>query len=96
MSRQREDRRTARRAARGERKRLTAVAYLFPVPAGEAPTPQTRGLETCPCPKDCTLHRDCLPCVPYHTHKNVLPRCLRWRPRRATQESLDTGTLARL
>ena len=78
------DRRDARRAARADRrraladkKRTLAEAYLPNVPADQPPTPQARGFEACPCPKECTLHGECLLCVAYHARSERLPRCLR-------------------
>jgi hypothetical protein len=85
----RSERRAARRAARNERparadrptgvdkKRALAEAALANVPVGEPETAQARGFETCPCPKDCVLHGECLLCVAYHGRRDRLPRCLR-------------------
>ena len=77
MSRHRGDPRTAERAAKGEKKRLTALAHLPLVLPGEPLTPEDRGLQVCPCPTDCTLYADCLLCVAYHAHRGVLSRCRR-------------------
>jgi hypothetical protein len=71
------ERRAARHAAKGDKKRALATAHLSAVPAGEPATPQARGYESCPCPKDCTLQGECLLCVAYHGRKDALPRCLR-------------------
>ena len=59
------------------KKRAVALAHLSIVPSGTPATPADRGFAECPCPKECVLHGDCLPCVAYHGRKNVLPRCLR-------------------
>jgi hypothetical protein len=80
MSRPRDDRtakRAEKHAAKAREKRATAEAYLSAVPAGEPTTPQARGFEACPCPKDCTLHGECLLCVSFHGHRGEQPRCLR-------------------
>ena len=82
MSAGREERRAAkearkaeRYAAKADRKRATAQANLSLVAAGEPATPQARGFTACPCPKDCTLHGDCLPCVAFHANRGERPRC---------------------
>jgi len=84
MSEGRSDKRAARRASRAQRhaakadeKRAVAEQHLSIVPDGEPATPEARGFETCPCPKECTLHGECLLCVAYHGRRDVLPRCLR-------------------
>ena len=80
MSRSREDRnarRAERHAAKAREKRATAEAHLSAVASGELATPQARGFDTCPCPKDCTLHDECLLCVSFHGHRGEQPRCLR-------------------
>ncbi len=84
MTGAREDRRATKRAARAEKhaakadeKRATATAHLSAVPAGEPATAQARGFEACPCPKDCSLHGDCLLCVSFHGSRRELSRCLR-------------------
>jgi hypothetical protein len=80
MSRSREDRsakRAEKHAAKAREKRAAAEAYLSAVSAGELATPQERGFEACPCPKDCTLHGECLLCVSFHGQRGEQPRCLR-------------------
>jgi hypothetical protein len=80
MSRSREGRRAARadrHAAKAREKRATAEAHLAAVSTGEPATPQARGFDACPCPKDCTLHGECLLCVSFHGHRGEQPRCLR-------------------
>jgi hypothetical protein len=84
VSREREERRSARRvrkaekrAAKADEKRATAEAGLSLVAADEPATPEARGFADCPCPKDCTLHRDCLSCVAFHAGRRELPRCVR-------------------
>jgi hypothetical protein len=89
MSRRREDKRVdrqaardvrkaERRAARADRKRVTAASFLYLVAAGEAASPQDRGFATCPCTKDCPLHGECRLCVAYHAgRRDEQPRCVR-------------------
>jgi hypothetical protein len=80
MSRSREDRsakRAEKHAAKAREKRTTAEAYLSAVPGGEPTKPQARGFEACPCPKDCTLHGECLLCVSFPARRGAQPRCLR-------------------
>ena len=84
MSPRGSERRAGRRAARADRrraladkKRTLAEAYLPNAPADLPATPHARGFETCPCPKDCTLHGECLLCVAYHARNDRAPRCLR-------------------
>ncbi len=69
--------RADRHAAKAREKRAAAEAHLASLPAGEPATPQQRGFETCPCPKDCTLHGECLLCVSFHGQRGAQPRCLR-------------------
>ena len=69
--------RDRRRDRRLDKKRERATAALSLVPSGTPASPQARGFETCPCPKDCTLHGECLLCVAYHARKDALPRCQR-------------------
>lgn len=76
----RADRRAARaagRAAKADKRRALAVEALPGVAADEPATPQARGFEGCPCPKDCTLHGECLLCVAYHGRLGTPPRCRR-------------------
>lgn len=84
MSRDRDERRAQRRAdrvsrhaAKADRKRTVAEEHLHRVATDEPATPQARGYEECPCPKDCTLHGECHLCVAYHARNDALPRCLR-------------------
>jgi len=65
------------RSRRPDKKRERAMAALSLVPNGSPGTPQARGFDSCPCPKDCTLHGECALCVAYHARKNALPRCER-------------------
>jgi hypothetical protein len=62
---------------RRDKKRERAMAHMDRVAPGTPATPQARGFDECPCPKKCTLHGDCLPCVAYHLRKHALPRCAR-------------------
>lgn len=59
------------------KKRIIAEAHLADLSPGLAATPEERGFESCPCPKDCCLHGSCLLCVAYHGRKGKLPRCER-------------------
>jgi hypothetical protein len=80
VSRPREERsakRVEKHAAKAREKRAAAEANLSAVPAGEPVTPRARGFEACPCPKDCTLHGECLLCVSFHARRGEQPRCLR-------------------
>jgi hypothetical protein len=59
-------------------KRLAiAREHLCDLPPGVPATPQERGFDSCPCPKECSLHGSCLLCVAYHGRKSQLPRCQR-------------------
>jgi hypothetical protein len=62
---------------RSDKKREKAMRNIVSVPAGTPTTPLERGFAECPCPKKCTLHGDCLPCVAYHLRKHAWPRCQR-------------------
>jgi hypothetical protein len=73
MTRRERDRSGGRR----DKKREVATAHLDLVPAGSLTTPQARSFAECPCPKDCTLHGECVICVAYHARKHALPRCER-------------------
>lgn len=66
-----------RHAAKADKKRAVAQEHLDLLGPDEPATPQARGYESCPCPKDCTLHGECLLCVAYHGRNDVQPRCLR-------------------
>jgi hypothetical protein len=65
------------RLGRGDKKWAIASAHLYLVAAGNPATPQERGYEVCPCPKDCALHGECVLCVAYHARKGALPYCQR-------------------
>ncbi len=67
--------RAAKHAAKADRKRIAAQADLWRLAAGEPASPEARGFVNCTCPKDCTLHGDCLLCVAYHTGRGERPRC---------------------
>lgn len=60
-----------------DKKRIIALAHQYIVTAEMLATPQERNFETCPCPKECTLHGECHLCIAYHGRKNKLPRCER-------------------
>ena len=64
-------------SAKRDKKRERALAHITHVPAGTPATPVERGFSECPCPKTCTLHGECLPCVAYHLQKHSMPRCQR-------------------
>lgn len=84
MSTAREERHAAkqaakagRRAAKADKKRAAAESRLSELGAGEPATPQARGFAECPCPKECSLHGECLVCAAYHSGGSEQPRCLR-------------------
>ena len=60
-----------------DKKQEIAMAHLSAIPDGVPASPQERGYDACPCPKDCTLHGLCRLCVAYHGRKGALPRCER-------------------
>ena len=63
------------RPDRSDKRRAIALAHRDLVPAGTPATPEARGYAECPCPKDCTLHGDCVLCVAYHARRDQAPRC---------------------
>jgi hypothetical protein len=67
-----------KRSLKENKKRAIAEAHLAGVPPGTPETPAARGFAGCPCPKDCPLHGECLPCVAYHGRKGKRPRCERF------------------
>ncbi|MBZ5670335.1 MAG: hypothetical protein LAO04_11465 [Acidobacteriia bacterium] len=66
-----------RQFTKQEKRLAIATAHLADLPAGVPSTPTERGVDTCPCPKDCILHSSCHLCVAYHGRKGRLPRCER-------------------
>lgn len=63
--------------SRRDKKRERALSCLSLIPDNTFQSPQDRGYGECPCPKNCTLHGECLLCVAYHGRKGMLPRCER-------------------
>jgi hypothetical protein len=66
-----------RQLTKQDKRLAIATAHLGDLPAGVPSTPAERGFDSCPCPKDCTLHGSCRLCVAYHGWKGRLPRCER-------------------
>ena len=58
-----------------DKKREKAFSNLMKIAEDTLQSPMERGFNECPCPKECTLHGECLLCVAYHARKGKLPRC---------------------
>ena len=73
----RKEKKSLKQKNKRDKKREKALSFVMNIPEDTLQSPQERDYNECPCPKNCTLHGECLLCVAYHAQKNQRPRCER-------------------